>query len=425
MTEFESVNTPTSGSALIDEVSQLEVKLVSKLPLKYQLPVEKIVIAGSLSRMELSELVNDSLTLEVRIPFDFLINGSFLRGSLGGHINDFGILSEKTLEIEYVIAMEELKSSDLTDPQPAWISGISVHGNHFYTCSMNGGVARHVADTGKQVCSNLHGSLPLVGISVTSNGVVVTASRDGAIRFSDCDTLEAFQTGKVDDSNSFQCLAVCPFDETLMVTGSTTGDLYLWNIPTRDLGNKGKKRSAPAHVSPRMALECSSVSGISAIRWLSLTRIIVASLDGSIQVIDPLSNQALPTIQTNRPISALACLNDSMLVTGHADGRVIFWTLRSDSVSASIEAVNSCRSHTRMISCLETRPNDEYVVVSGSIDGSIKVLDCRASQFAIQSVSMPPTERVLATCWNGSNQLFSGASDGIVRSHVIPLQESE
>ena len=418
---IETIDTPdieVNDPHVQQEETQMEIKLVSRLPDKYQIPSEKMVIPGSLTRLDLSDLINDSLALEKRIPFDFLINGEYLRGSISTHCYERGILSEKTLEVEYVIAMEEPESSDLTEPQNDWISGLAVEPTCFYTCAMNGVVMKYDNESGKPIASSGQSSLPMTGVAVTETNTVVSTSKDGHIRFGDSNSLTVFESGKL--AEGIQCLALCPFDHTLVITGSVSGSVHLWNVPVyRNESNKpSKKRSAVKESEPRQVL-IETGSTVSALHWVSLSRVVIGCLDGSIHIVDAMSGHSVPSISTNRSISALTCIGSDKLVTGHPDGRIIFWNLRCDGTSASIEAINSCRSQSRMISSLAARPGDDCMIASGCIDGTIKFFDSRASHFAVQSVAITKGERVLAVAWTGPSRLLSGSSDGVVRSHSI------
>jgi ribosome biogenesis protein YTM1 len=418
----QEINTPDESNPIesLQDESQVEIKLTSRLEEKYQMPADKIIVPGSVSRLDLSELVNQSLSLDQRVPFDFLINGEFLRGTLFDHCSERGIMSEKTVDIEYVIAMEEPKSTDKTEPQNNWISGIAATENSFFTASLNGIVSKYDFESGKLVESTVDGSLPLSGIATSSNGVILVTSRDGSIKFMDVDTLEILEHGSL--ASAIQCLSICPFDNSLALTGTSTGEIHLWNVPlSLKVSSEGssKKRTAITEVFPRAEIDSVAISGISAIWWISLSQIIVSSLDGSIQVIDPISNTRLPVITTNRSITAMTMLSESRLVTGHADGRVIFWTFRCDDTCATLEATNSCRSHSRSITDLKPQPGNDNLVASSSIDGTVKLLDSRAANFAVQSISLPDSTRALCLNWFNNVTLLSGASDGIVRSHVI------
>src|SRR5699024_8124957 len=58
-----------------------------------------------LRRYALSTLVNNLLSNDKPIPFEFLINGTFLRTSIDEYLTANGISSETTIEIEYVRAL--------------------------------------------------------------------------------------------------------------------------------------------------------------------------------------------------------------------------------------------------------------------------------------------------------------------------------
>ena len=414
-----SIETPTAstGDRTQDEFTQLEVLLLSKLPEKFHIPSDKMVVPGNLSRVDLSDLVNELLSLERRIPFDFIVGGEFLRGTLASHCMDRGILSEKTLEIEYVIAMEEPNSSELTNPQSDWISGIAYGVDNFFTCSMDGFVTKYESESGKLVSSSQQSTLPLTGIVLADNGVVITCSRDGFIRFASSESLENVEVGKSD--SGMTCLSLCPSDHSLVMTGTVEGSVQLWNVASISKSEKTRKRALDEVSCPRAVL-FKSESSVSSIIWLSLDRALASSQEGTIRMFDPISGEVMPAISISRPISSMTCLGGKKLVTGHPDGRIIFWTLRFDGqTSCSIEALNSCRSHSRMISVLACRPESDYMVAAGSLDGTIKLFDSRASHYAIQSVSLPDKERVLTVIWISENRFLSGGSDGRVRSHRI------
>ncbi len=419
------MDTPSEASD-VGETSdvQMEVKLWTKLEEKFRVPEDAMVVPGSLARVDISSLLNDTLELEKRVPFDFLIGGEYLRGSIADHCRDRGILSEKTLDIEYVMAMEEPESSELTEPEPSWISGIAVSEGCFYTSSMSGDITKYDSASGKQIIAAKQGTLPISSISLSADKTVVSVSRDGSILFSDCMTLEPISQGKL--SVGMSCVNVCPFDGTLALTGTISGEIHLWNVPvgksTKIADNKKSKKRASTtteEVSFRSSIPSVTKSTITGIQWISLTEAIVSSLDGMLQIIHPLEQKHFPAIATGRSISTLVALGESKLATGHADGRVIFWNIRMGEGSATLEAISACRSHSRMVTSLALRPGSEHVIASASLDGSVKLFDVRANSYAIQSVTLPDSVRALALAWSSSERILSGASDGIVRTHVL------
>jgi ribosome biogenesis protein YTM1 len=68
---------------------------------QHALPPSKYLIPATWARFQLSQLVNKTLALPQPIPFDFLIKGQLLRGTIAEWCSENGIKEEETLEIEY------------------------------------------------------------------------------------------------------------------------------------------------------------------------------------------------------------------------------------------------------------------------------------------------------------------------------------
>lgn len=63
-----------------------------------------VLIPTAFRRYQLSQYVNSQLELGQPVPFEFLINGSYLRRSLEDYLTENGISAENTLTVEYVRA---------------------------------------------------------------------------------------------------------------------------------------------------------------------------------------------------------------------------------------------------------------------------------------------------------------------------------
>ena len=57
----------------------------------YLLPAQKFMIPTTWKRYQLSQLVNKALSLTTPIPFDFLVRGEILRGSLAEWCHEKGV----------------------------------------------------------------------------------------------------------------------------------------------------------------------------------------------------------------------------------------------------------------------------------------------------------------------------------------------
>eukprot|EP00435_Cladocopium_sp_Y103_P038589 s905_g10.t1 len=106
---------PGGGEAL--------VAFFTKLPEKFQVPEEELVIPANLERYGLSEVVNRLIGHEQPIPFDFLVEGEFLRSSIGTYLEVHKLSAEKVLRLEFVLALREPEQSSV-DEAPEWISSV-------------------------------------------------------------------------------------------------------------------------------------------------------------------------------------------------------------------------------------------------------------------------------------------------------------
>jgi ribosome biogenesis protein YTM1 len=416
--EIETPSSKFESQELEIAGSQFEIVFVTKLGEPYQIAASKFVLSGEMTRLELSEIVNESLTLNQRVPFDFIINNEFLRGSLSTHCVERGITSEKTLEIEYVLAMDEPQTRQITQPQNEWISGISSSETSIFTCSVEGVLAHYEKRTGTLIRKSVVSSLPLTSIAYSEVGVIITGGKDGFMRFSSVPDLDEIGMARLD--GAIEAVSVCPFDQTLVLSGSSSGRVHLWNVPVTGNTAQTKKRKSSTLMEPRVKI-LDGTSSIVAVAWLSLSRAIAASEDGTIYFFDPMSTEVLPTVATNRAISSMGTLGESKIITGHPDGRIVFWEIRKEGRVLNLEAINSCRSHTKMISSISSRPGSNCLAATSSLDGCLKLFDSRASHYAVQSMTLPPNERALVVSWLDETCFASGGSDGILRTHTVQI----
>ncbi|KAI0356770.1 ribosome biogenesis protein YTM1 [Trametes cingulata] len=105
---------------------------------RYPLPSQKFMIPASWKRYQLSQLVNKALDLPKPVPFEFLVRGEILRGTLSEWCAEHGVGEEETLEIEYfesVMPPERMS----TLPHEDWVSSISCQlPGYFLTASYDG-----------------------------------------------------------------------------------------------------------------------------------------------------------------------------------------------------------------------------------------------------------------------------------------------
>ena len=104
---------------------QLPINLFTRSP-SHAIPQSTYLLPSTWRRYQLSELINKVLALPQPVPFDFLVEGEVLRGSLEGWVKkNRGGDEEATVNVEYVRSLmppEEVGRVEQED----WVSGLSL-----------------------------------------------------------------------------------------------------------------------------------------------------------------------------------------------------------------------------------------------------------------------------------------------------------
>lgn len=104
---------------------QLPINLFTRNP-SHTIPSSTYLLPSSWRRFQLSSLINKVLNPSAPIPFDFIVDGELLRGSLETYVkNRRGGDMESTLNVEYVESLLPPKEQG-TFPQDDWVSGVSI-----------------------------------------------------------------------------------------------------------------------------------------------------------------------------------------------------------------------------------------------------------------------------------------------------------
>lgn len=111
--------------AASETTAQVRVRLSSSDE-KYTLPdTAPILVPTSFRRLALSSLVNNLLDTETQTPFDFIINGSYLRTSLDQFLTENGISSETIVDAEFTPA-QKVPQYVASFPHDDWVSAVDV-----------------------------------------------------------------------------------------------------------------------------------------------------------------------------------------------------------------------------------------------------------------------------------------------------------
>lgn len=395
---------------------QVEVIFRSKLPEKFAVPDDVIVVPKSLGRYGLSELINRLLEHESPTPFDFLINGKYLRVPLAEYMTEAKVTAEQVLELDYVLALPQLESNDV-DTNEDWISGVVAVGDEVISCSFDGCIRMYKGSPIQRHSQVKVGDVALKCIdAVKTEGItyVAVGTIDGRIV-----TYQFDQDGKMDESvteeykSAIQCVKFND-DGSLLATAGADGQIIVWSVPEP---KAGKKRTNSSLVVRFKLTEHSQ--SVNTLQWRG-TVLLSAGADMQVCAWDILSGGKIVSMPINNAVTSLD-LKDNRLLTSHPDGKIHCWKTTVES-SSTLEIEHSFAAFDRLVCDVKWASTDN-MLAAVSQDGFLKLLDTR-SRTALQSFHVEKV-KLLCMAWLNPTCLVTGASDGKLRQHVLsaPVEE--
>ncbi|KAF2749563.1 ribosome biogenesis protein YTM1 [Sporormia fimetaria CBS 119925] len=377
----------------------------------------------SLRRVDLSRLVNNLLHNDTPIPFEFLVNGQFLRTSIDEFLTQNGISAETTLNVEYtrafipslhvstfehddwVSAVDILSTSS---PAGHWTGNYPQENTRILSASYDG--LLRVWDTAGNVLAT--SSAPHNGGRITSlksakwlsDKKIAAAGMDGVVRVYSYDdstrtlgdaTLELYNHNWQVDNIAVHG----PSHRILAASADTTISLFSSRAKENPAApesllprstaasNKRQKLSKPAHSAPArgaLATLRSHTAPVSAVLFAPNDPTVAysASLDHSLKTWDLPTSSVVETRATSHALLSMAALPTLNLVATGTSARHI--SLIDPRASATHIAVMTLRGHANAVVSLDTHPRSEYGLVSGSHDGTVRVWDVRSVRTATE-----------------------------------------
>ena len=138
--------------------AQVTIRLITRLPADLKVPETAVAVPASINRYGLSQIINALLELQPQRPFDFLVNGTLLRGSIAQCVEALHLSAEDVIDIEYTLAVLPPKPRAAL-PHDDWY-----------------GQRTHIKPSAKPHNTNRVSCLALPG------GVLVSGAYDGCLR---------------------------------------------------------------------------------------------------------------------------------------------------------------------------------------------------------------------------------------------------
>lgn len=247
-----------------------------------------------MKRYALSTLVNNLLESEKPIPFEFLINGIFLRTTIDQYLTSNGLSSESTLKVEYVRALIP-PTHTASFEHDDWVSSVSIYSA--------------TADVAPWVLSNP---------ASRDEERILSASFDGLLRMWTSASRLTATSQPVSRSAPGQAIKSAQFfTHSKVVSAGDDRTLRIWNYDEISKGAAGDEPSGTFKPVLELYGHRSGIDGI-AVHSPS-SRILSASSDHSVGLWSSRKSEAppapetlLPTVANKRRKVDSAVSNDSL-----------------------------------------------------------------------------------------------------------------
>lgn len=377
-----------------------------------------------LRRYALSTLVNTLLQSEKPIPFEFLINGTFLRTSLDEYLTANGISAESTLGVEYVRAIIPplyLASFEHDD----WVSAVDFLSETSPAGKWAGSAGARKSGQERMLSGSYDGFLRIWSMSSevlatspsASNGGhtssikaaryispshLASAGLDRTIRLwkysEDPEGFTASISPQVElygHKASIESLAVHQ-PSSRILSASADHTLGLWStkksdapaaptslLPSSTSQSFKRRKMGPSTSTPQrgpLSLLKSHTAPVSHAIFAPNDHTVAytTSWDHALKTWDLPTSTCVDTRSTSHSLLSLSALPALSLLAAGTSARHI--TLIDPRASATTVSAMTLRGHTNAVVSLAADPESNYGLVSGSHDGTCRVWDVRSSR---------------------------------------------
>ena len=393
-----------------------------------QLPETKrqLLVPADIRRYGLSRVLNSESMLDTgSIPFDFLVNGHFLRSSLEDYLTSNGLSLETNLTLQYVRSLippvyeasfehdDWVSAVDVlsqSSPSGRWSGDSFRPGQERILSASYDGLLRIWNASGQVITTSPSGShgghtASIKAAKFLSNSQLASAGMDRTVRVWKYTEKDQFSSGDLKPTlelyghtGSIDSLEVDGSSKRIL-TASADGAIGFWSTSKVSAPEADATLLPGAHTSKRRKVATSITTAqrgplslmqvhnapASAAIFDPRDRTVAYSVsqDHSLRTIDLTTSTVVSTLATSHPLLSLCAISRAggsggsapLLAAGTAARHI---TLMDPRASASTTSVMTLRGHTNKVVSLSASPDNEYSLVSGSHDGTCRLWDLRS-----------------------------------------------
>ncbi|KAL2268613.1 hypothetical protein VTJ83DRAFT_3459 [Remersonia thermophila] len=389
-----------------------------------QLPETKrqLLVPADIRRYGLSRILNSESMLDTgSIPFDFLINGSFLRTSLQDYLVANGLSLETNLTLQYVRSLippvyeasfehdDWVSAVDVlsaASPAGRWSGDSFQHGHDRILSASYDGLLRIWNASGQVITTSPSGShgghtASVKAAKFLTSSQLASAGMDRTVRvwkYTEADafsgelkpTLELYgHAGSVDS------LEVDGASRRLL-TASADGAIGFWSAAKASAPEADASLLPNAHTSKRRRLATSVTVAqrgplfLMPVHTAPATAAVFdprdrtvaysASQDHTVRTLDLTTGAVVSTLATSHPLLSLCAVpragGGSPLLAAGTSARHI--TMLDPRASTAATSVMTLRGHANKVVSIAASPDNDYSLVSASHDGTCRIWDLRS-----------------------------------------------
>ncbi|XP_072949191.1 ribosome biogenesis protein WDR12 homolog [Epargyreus clarus] len=404
--------------------AQVQVRFVTKQE-KYAVSDSPYAIKSNISTTELSTLINALLketdsSITKSVDFDFLICGELLRSSVEEHLQEKGVSTEDTIELEYFERLPAPTPQDCL-MHDDWVSAVHAHTNGILSGSYDNSI--HIWTTKGQHKLAIPGhTSPVKAVSWVSfqddRAVFVSGSHDQTAMLwvwnVSQNSVECVITCRGHDKG-VECVAVSA-DAKKFVTGGWDTNICLWSASLDDVDHvPDKKKNKSEHGNSKVQKPQSTLQGhkecVSGVQWMDYNTVLSSGWDHLLKIWDCELGGIKQEIAGNKAFFDVdwSPLNNSM-ITASADRHIRLYDPRS--TESIVKATYT--SHTNWVQSVRWSKTRDTLFLSAGYDSKVKLWDTRSPVTPLYDLS-GHEDKVMCCDWSNPSLLISGSCDNTLR----------